>query len=225
MAGLRRAAEGAAHAGSQAELSGHADGFAATLQTLGVDRWPALVHESAQLAQRQGELAGMLHYIAFRRRRAHAAGARNATQHAVTGLASDQNVRDLATIIMTEAQGNGELAMAAVGSTVLNRMRRNGTTSVRDVWHGYQHRRPANVAVQDLARQRLQGQVPDPTGGATHFYTPNIMPREGRARPGEDIGGGLEQVPGVADNGKPVRTYGPGWTESFDPRPVPGIPE
>jgi hypothetical protein len=166
----------------------------------------------------------MLHYIVHRRqtRRARAATA----PHVATGLASEQNVEDLAAVIWTEARGIGQLAMTAVGSTVLNRMRRNGTTSVRSAWQGYQHNHPPDAATLNLARRLLQGQVTDPTAGATHFYTPNIMPQQGQPTAGHDVGGDLEQVPGMVDSrGAPVQNYRPGWVKTFMPRPVPGIPE
>ena len=95
--GLRRAAEGAAHAESRAELHNLADGFAATLQTVGVDHWPTLVQESALLAQQQGQASDMLHYIVLRRHARRAAG-----RDAAPGLDSDQNVRDLAAVMWTE---------------------------------------------------------------------------------------------------------------------------
>jgi len=148
--GLRRAAEGAAHAESRAELHNLAHGFAATLRTVGVDHWPALVHESALLAQQQGQASDMLHYIVLRRHARRAAG-----RDAAPGLDSDQNVRDLAAVMWTEARGQSVIARLAVGSTLLNRMRCNGTTSVRAAWGGYQHNVPPETVALDEARRLL----------------------------------------------------------------------
>lgn len=62
-----------------------------------------------------------------------------------------------------------------------------------------------------------------PTGGATHFYSPKFMPKEGHPTGGRDVGGGLESVPGVLENSQPVRSYRPGWTTSFTEVHVPGV--
>jgi Cell Wall Hydrolase len=89
------------------------------------------------------------------------------------------NERDLAQLITTEAGGEGEAAMTAVGATVLNRMSRNKAKVVRDAWGGYQHGKRASDAALGLARGLLNHSIPDPTGGATHFYSPGSMPKEG----------------------------------------------
>ncbi len=73
----------------------------------------------------------------------------------------------------------------------------------------------------------MDGTSPDPTGGATHFYSPQSMPKEGEPVPkGADIKGGLESVPGVVgdDLQTPVRNYRPGWTSRFQPSKPAGIP-
>ena len=125
--------------------------------------------------------------------------------------------------MQTEAGGSpGKAAMLAVGWTVLNRMHRNGTASVRDVWGGYQHYKKPEPATIETARQILGGADPDTTDGATHFYTPRQMPHEGMPRHG-DTGGGLESVPGVVAGGKPVRNYRPSWTRTFIPKTVAGV--
>ncbi len=55
----------------------------------------------------------------------------------------EHNARNLADLIYTEARGEGEKAQIAVGATVLNRMRRNGTDRVDDVRGGYSYLTPA----------------------------------------------------------------------------------
>lgn len=73
--------------------------------------------------------------------------------------------------------------------------------------------------------ESFSGVIPDPTHGATHFYTPTMMPKEGRPTSGRDVGGGLETVEGVKENGVPVRSYRPSWTKTYTQRPVRGAPE
>lgn len=127
---------------------------------------------------------------------------------------------------MTEAGGVGETAQIAVGWTVRNRMARNGATHVDQAWRGYQHRKAPTAAALVIAAGILHGKIPDPTDGATHFYTPEIMPKIGEDTTGIDVAGGLESVPGVQNHtGNPVQNYRPGFAAHFMPRPVTGIPE
>ena len=76
-----------------------------------------------------------------------------------------------------------------------------------------------------IAQGIMTGSIADPTAGATHFYTPRIMPKKGEDTDGIDVGGGLETVPDVTDNGKPVQNYRPSWALSFDRRIVANVPE
>ncbi len=82
--------------------------------------------------------------------------------------------------------------MTAVGWTVRNRMARNKTAVVRDAWRGYQHGKPATDVARQIARDILGGAIADPTQGATHFYSPGILPKKGQETKGLDVGGGLE---------------------------------
>ena len=142
----------------------------------------------------------------------------------------DRNVRELASVIWTEARGIGDDAMTAVGWTLRNRMIRCGIDQVDKAWHGYTHGtqpRGADLAhAEDVAKSVLDGKKPDPTGGATHFYTPQAMPKEDDTNlDGTDIDGGLESVPGVTRNGKAVRNYRPGWATKFTRESVKSVPE
>ena len=154
---------------------------------------------------------------------------RGAKAHTLTArdLAA-RNVHDLSRVMVTEAGGApGEKAQIAVGWCLKNRMVRNGTDNVERVWSpAFQHRKAATaMALQDAAGI-LAGTIPDPTAGATHFYTPSIMPKEGESTQGVDVGGGLESVPGVTDStGKPAKNYAPSFALTFTPKPVEGIPE
>lgn len=51
------------------------------------------------------------------------------------------------------------------------------------------------------------------------------MPKKGDKTAGVVVGGGLETVDGVTQNGKAVRNYRPGWTLTFDRETVTGVPE
>ena len=80
----------------------------------------------------------------------------------------EQNARNLADLIYTEAGGEGEKAQIAVGATVLNRMRRNGTDRVDDVRNGYSYRTPApaDKPAPAIARGLLVNSIKDPTNFA-----------------------------------------------------------
>lgn len=90
------------------------------------------------------------------------------------GLDTDGNVNDLARIITSEASIGNEPERTSVGFTVLNRMRRNGTSRVQDVQSGYVHNQaPAPWAIS-LAAKILKSQIADPTRGATHTSTRHV---------------------------------------------------
>ena len=141
----------------------------------------------------------------------------------------EQNVRDLARVMTSEAGGKpGEAAQIAVGWCLRNRMMRNGADRVRQVWSpAFTHRAAlTSMALRDAAGI-LDGTIPDPTDGATHFYTPQAMPKEGGSVAGRDVGGGLESVVGVVvkRGGPPVRNYRPAWSLRFVRKPTPEVPE
>ena len=158
-----------------------------------------------------------------------------AAQRQAAAQRRQQNIAAMARVIYNEARGNGREAMAAVGHTLRNRMLRNGAGTVQEVWAGYDHRSAApekegDVAAYALAKQVaediIDGKIADPTNGATYYYTPARMAKEEGAMHG-DAAGGLEDVPGVLsdDRTRHVRNYRPGWATSFEPRPMPNIPE
>ena len=110
----------------------------------------------------------------------------------------DQNVQKMAVVMKSEAPDRA--AQIMVGWTLINRMRRRGAPLVASViGSDYSTRQPATSQTLDLARQLLSGELPDNNGGATHVYTPAVMPREGEPTGGFDVGGRLEQVRGVKE--------------------------
>lgn len=126
--------------------------------------------------------------------------------------------------------------MTAVGHTLLNYMGQDGKTRVAEVWGGFAHgvphplepgdRAQLAAAARAIAQKIVEGRISDPTNGATHFYTPQLMTKEGEV-PHSVTDGGLEDVAGVTDpkTGKHVLNYQPGWALKFDRKLVPDIPE
>jgi hypothetical protein len=143
------------------------------------------------------------------------------TGHALTanaGLLTEENIANLATVLMSEASVGIDVERASVGFTLLNRLKDSGKTSVDQVWNAYVHNQSPTAELIAVARQLLSGQRADITKGATHFYSPRSMPREGQATGNFDVGGGLELVPPLT-----VRTYAPGWVRTMQLVDIPGV--
>jgi hypothetical protein len=143
------------------------------------------------------------------------------TGHALmtnVGLGSDENITNLATVLMSEASIGNDPERASVGFTVLNRLSDAGETSVNQVWNAYAHNQSPTPDLVALARQLLGGQRADITEGSTHFYSPRSMPKEGQATGGFDVGGGLELVPPL-----PTKTFAPSWVNTMEFVDVPGV--
>lgn len=91
-----------------------------------------------------------------------------------------------------------------IGSTLINRMDRDGTDQVADVvGHGaYAIADKADPAMSSIAMKLLSGDLGDNTGGATHFYSPGAMHKVGQPTGTQDIGGGVEQMLGPTAKAK-----------------------
>lgn len=103
---------------------------------------------------------------------------------------------------------------AAVGWTVLNRLEAGtfGKTikGVITAPGQYAYEQESTSEIAELAQKLLEGKIPDPTGGATHFFSPISMPKEGESTTGFDTGGGLHEVLGIAK-----KVYFPSWTQTL----------
>lgn len=137
--------------------------------------------------------------------------------------AKPDNIEWLGKVIASEAgsiydEGNWvkctDEERAAVGWTVLNRFK-SGTygETIEEVVTAsgqYAHNQDSTPEIRELATKLLEGQIPDPTGGATHFFSPISMPKEGESTTGFDVGEELYEVPGI-----PKLVYFPSWTKTY----------
>ena len=134
-------------------------------------------------------------------------------------LATPENVRLLARILKSEASVGNASERLAVAATVRNRLDRN-KCQVRDVEGAYaRNQEPTadETMYEDIATVALAEGFQDPTGGATHYYSPRSMPMEGDSTKGFDVGGGLENTPGLKR-----ANYRPMWATKFAYCPVNG---
>lgn len=131
---------------------------------------------------------------------------------------SEDNIARLARVLQSEVSVGNETERNAVGWTLLNRMNRNGTNAVRDVDGAYSRNQEPTSRMRELAGRLLRHEIPDPTNGATHYYSPRSMPHEDTSIDGYDVGGGLEQIEGLQ-----TRTYRPSWTIPYQYSDVAGV--
>jgi len=126
------------------------------------------------------------------------------------------NVDALATIVMSEASIGNAAERTTVAYSVLNRMKRNKKDSVKDVQGAYATNQQPTKEIKDFVASLLKCEVADNSAGATHFYSPRSMPKEGdENKPGFerfDTRGGLEKTEGVEK-----KNYKPSWAAT-DPK-------
>ncbi len=140
-----------------------------------------------------------------------------------TPAATTEDIEWLATVIASEAGSVWDVdrwvrctdeERAAVGWTVLNRLSKGtfGETveEVVTTPGQYAHNQQPTEEIRELAKQLLEEEISDATGGATHFFSPISMPKEGESTTGFDVGGGLHQVPGITK-----QVYFPSWTITY----------
>jgi spore germination cell wall hydrolase CwlJ-like protein len=116
-----------------------------------------------------------------------------------TDIETEQNVRDLAKLLATEASGANEKETRAVGHVVLNRMESpewgggvNTKVDAVDDPPQFYHYKDPTERTKRIARDLLNGGNPDFTDGATNYYSPRSM----RAHENPDTSGGMEKIPG-----------------------------
>ena len=113
----------------------------------------------------------------------------------------------LARIAHGEAAGEGDQGLAAVMHVALNRARLSGRPLEEELdrpnafeprtnpatWNKLSTMKPEQYAnAARVAQAVLSGQIPDPTNGATHFYSPTAQAALGRERPAWAVGDGFK---------------------------------
>lgn len=129
---------------------------------------------------------------------------------------ASQEIECLATALMSEASIGTNEERVAVAWTIFNRADSPSfpNTVCDAVYQGGQYatNQEPTQEILDLATSLISDRGTDPTGGATHFFSPISMPREGAATRGYDVGGGLHEVTGIDKN-----VYFPSWTLTMVP--------
>ena len=131
------------------------------------------------------------------------------------GQSPDPEVECLARVIMSEASVGTREEQVSVAWTVLNRLR-SGTygATICEVVKSpsqYAYNQDPTPSILQLATELIANPGTDPTGGATHFFSPISMPKEGDITTGYDIGGGLHEVLGISK-----KVYFPSFTKTLE---------
>lgn len=134
-----------------------------------------------------------------------------------------QETECLATAIMSEASIGTNEERVAVAWTIFNRVDSPSfpNTVCDVVYQGGQYatNQEPTQKILDLSTSLIDDRGTDPTGGATYFFSPISMPKEGDATRGYDVGGGLHEVTGIDEN-----VYFPSWTLTMVPTgDIPGV--
>jgi hypothetical protein len=116
----------------------------------------------------------------------------------------------LATALMSEASVGTYEERVAVAWTIFNRVDSpnypNTICEVVNQRGQYAANQEPTQELLDLADSLIADRGADPTGGATYFFSPISMPKEGESTGGYDVGGGLHEVAGIDG-----RVYFPSW--------------
>ena len=156
----------------------------------------------------------------------------------------------LARTIYGEASNQADVGQQAVANVILNRARMAGTTPDYEAlkrnqfepwWNASARARMERLSTEDPAYQRAQAAIDaalgsDPTGGATHFYSPSVQAKLGRRMPSWDTGGGKMigthkflrlpyggQQPAPVDGGEGVTLAAYAPTGGVSDAPIPGM--
>lgn len=132
-----------------------------------------------------------------------------------------RNQELLARVLISESSIGNEVERQAVGLTVINRMKRMQTDKVSDVVqvNGFYHyaidQDPLpHPEYAELAQKLLNGQISDFTEGATHFFSPYSMPKEGDNTANFDCDGGLVRYK-TPRTSRQVRVCTPSWSRTL----------
>jgi hypothetical protein len=133
---------------------------------------------------------------------------------ATHGVETDP-VKCLAILLMSETSVGEREERVAVAWTVFNRVNSpsfpNTICDVTQQPGQYAHNQAPTTEISNLAATLVDNPGVDPTGGATHFFSPLSMPKEGDSTDGFDVNGGLHEVPGIDR-----KVYFPSWTTTMD---------
>ena len=111
----------------------------------------------------------------------------------------------IAKAIMSEASIGNQAEQIAIGFA----SQRNSNHATNQV---------PSASVLALAESIVRGEVVDNSGGATHWYSPRSMPKEGDETKGFDVGGGLEQTTGLSK-----KNYRPKWASTMTHVAIDGV--
>jgi hypothetical protein len=132
---------------------------------------------------------------------------------------TEYEIECLATALMSEASIGTNEERIAVAWTIFNRVDspQFPNTVCEVVYQGGQYatNQEPTQEILDLATSLVDDPGTDPTGGATHFFSPIIMPKEGGPTRGYDVGGGLHEVAGITE-----KVYFPSWTLTMEIYPA-----
>ncbi len=127
----------------------------------------------------------------------------------------DQDTTCLATALMSEASVGTAEERVAVAWTIFNRVSSpdypNTICEVVNQRGQYATNQKPTQELLGLAASLISNPGEDPTGGATYFFSPISMPKEGEATGGYDIGGGLHEVEGISS-----KVYFPSWALTME---------
>ncbi len=108
-----------------------------------------------------------------------------------------------------------------VGQVLMNRLHRAPPDwTVEQVWRAFAHNHAPFASERALARDIIDGKTVDISKGATHFYSPQRMPKKGDPTRGYDVAGGLEQSP--TPDGT-INNYRPEFAADYPSVSIPGV--
>lgn len=139
---------------------------------------------------------------------------------------TNQNVNDLADIIMSEMSVGNSNEQKAIAWAVRNQMIRMNVTSVakaRDEFndaHGQNATNAIMTIAEDILKKKMSSDI---TSGAIKWFSPRKMPKKGKSCKGYDCSGGLVTV--TDDQGNKQEVYAPGFHNDMTYVPLSSVRE